>query len=224
MNLSDFKNLIASLPAELQAFRSKRKNWDRFNDNPTIAPLIEQLFCDHEEIILNRNDLRVYANGNDYGLFVMATIVWGYPRGMRGNHVGNIGARMPELIANLVNSINGIDNWNDHYSALDISGLGLSTYTKLIHFLGVHVEGLPSLILDDRLIKVAKREVFEELSRLSGLRPYNAAQRYVLYLQAMHEAAEDVEVNSEQLELFLFMFGGNLKPIIAQQAASADVD
>jgi hypothetical protein len=223
MNLTEFQPLIAALPVELQAFRSKRKNWDRFNGNPVIAPLINELFGESKELILSRSDIRGYANRNTYGLFVMATIVWGYPRGMRGNHVGNIGERMQYLVEILENSANGINDWDKHYSGIDITGLGLSTYTKFIHFLGVRVEGLPSLILDDRLIKVAKRETFEELSTLNGLRSHNAAQRYVSYLQIMNDVAGRIGVTAEQLELFLFTFGGNLKPIHAQQAAPVDV-
>jgi hypothetical protein len=105
----------------------------------------------------------------------------------------------------------GIDRWLEHYFAMDVDGLGLSTYTKFLHFLNVSVEGWPALILDDRLIKVANRGLFSELTPLQGLATHNAAESYTDYLKCMHSVAKQISVRPDALELFLFTFGPHLK-------------
>lgn len=61
MNLSDFRDLIASLRVDYQAFQSKRKNWGKFNDNPAIAPALNRIFGNEDQIIINRHDVRTYG-------------------------------------------------------------------------------------------------------------------------------------------------------------------
>lgn len=223
MNLADFAQLICALPVQFQAFRSKRETWSRFDRNTAVAQAINQIFGKSNEVLISRADLHEYAQAEDLVPFVMATIIWGYPRGMRGNHVQNLALRMPELVAHLRQAkANGIDDWDAHYSAMDIEGVGLSTYTKFLHFLRVQVGGLTALILDERLINVAKRQIFAQLEPLGCLRVQNADARYLSYLRHMYEVAKELNVEPAALELFLFMFGSNLKPPAAQPGTAWD--
>lgn len=223
MRLTEFVPLMAALPVQYQAFRSKRETWRRFDENVAIAPAINAIFGGNKDVLISRADLRDYAGAEDLVPFVMATIIWGYPGGMRGNHTQNISLRMEDLVARLGQArLNSVENWTEHYSGLDIEGLGLSTYTKFLHFLDVQVNELTALILDDRLIKVAERWLFAELEPLRGLRAHNAGQRYFNYLECMHQVAGNLEVQPAALELFLFTFGSNLKPTAAQQGAAPE--
>jgi len=213
MRLREFVPLINALPVAHQAFRSKRNTWTRFYGNQRIGPTIRNIFGEEEYVLLSRDDVFAYAAADDLDQFVMATIIWGYPRGMRGNHVRNLSQRLDELLACLRQAkSDGINDWVKHFFAIDIDGLGLSTYTKLLYFLRVQVVGLPALILDDRLIKVARREVFSELLPLTSIASHNASEKYPDYLTCMHTVAKDLSVDPAALELFLFVFGSNLKP------------
>jgi hypothetical protein len=61
------------------------------------------------------------------------------------------------------------------------------------------------LILDLRIIEVAKRSVFVEFAeRLSD-------SKYPRYLERMYEIAAEIDVPAENLEFFLFEFGRDLK-------------
>jgi hypothetical protein len=121
---------------------------------------------------------------------------------MRGNHAANIADNLAALTGLLGEARLGISNWKEHFEKVEaIPGLGLSTYTKFLNFLSVSVSGKTALILDKRIIDVAKSHVFT--ASLTG--------RYPTYLQRMHSIADILEVEAENLEFFLYEFGLNLK-------------
>jgi len=91
-------------------------------------------------------------------------------------------------------------------------GLGLSTYSKLMYFRDFKFDGIPALILDERLIRVFKNRVFQEFEMLSRISQHNAGKMYHIYLQVMFELSERYKVDGEQVEQFLFIFGNHLKP------------
>lgn len=218
MRLSEFTNLIINIPEPYQAFTSKRQTWlPHIDENNEAGRALSTIFGDHDEIALSRNDLRVLASNADLAVFVMATIIWGYPRGMRGNHVGNLINHIEDLVKILASARdNLVNDWPLHYNQVrPIQGIGLSTYTKLLSFLNIQVQGQTALILDDRIIRIAKQEIFEELAQLKHLTYQNAPNFYPAYLQCLHGIARQLVVSPEQLELFLFAFGLNLKPIAA---------
>jgi hypothetical protein len=126
---------------------------------------------------------------------------------MRGNHAANISDSLAVLVRLLDEARLGVSSWDRHYASVEeIPGLGLSTYTKFLNFLSVSISGKTALILDKRIIDVAKSGVFEEFTG------HFNAQRYPLYLQRMQSIAEALELDAENVEFFLYEFGLNLKP------------
>jgi hypothetical protein len=160
------------------------------------------------------DDLRGFASKQDLTNFVMATIIWGYTSGMRGNHVRNLIRHLGPLTLLLAEArTQPVMDWSTHYEKVrPIAGIGLSTYTKFLNFLSVQVHGHAALILDDRIIRIANQSVFDELSPLRGLNNSNAARSYPSYLMCMHNVASSLDVAAEALEFFIFEFGLNLKP------------
>ncbi len=206
--LKDFINLIAAMPTEYQSFTAKRisKNWAsilQWQDRAGRA--MRRVWGNREAIELCRADVKSLAQANDLDCFVMATLIWGYPRGMRSDHAVNICHQLPDLVKLLSKAKKGIKNWRRHFEKVgNINGLGISTYTKFLYFLGAKVEGRNALILDDTISRVGRRGVFEEFSREYSDRTY------VAYLGRMHELATTLGVSAESLEFFLFEFGLNL--------------
>jgi thermostable 8-oxoguanine DNA glycosylase len=68
-----------------------------------------------------------------------------------------------------------------------------------------------ALILDDRLLRVFQHGEFKEFEKLKNLKRTNAMSNYLYYLEIMHETAKEIGVSPENLEMFLFTFGNNLK-------------
>ena len=98
-----------------------------------------------------------------------------------------------------------------HEELKGINRLGLSTYSKLLYFSGVKVNGNPCLILDLRLIEVFKECMFEDFSSLADIRYANASKHYLKYLNLMQKMADELGTEGEKVEEFLFLFGGSLK-------------
>jgi hypothetical protein len=215
MQLAEFKNLIANMPVAYQAFASKRATWAFHIDKKNKAGnALRTIFGRSVEVTLSRSDLRNLASKPDLAEFVMATIIWGYPRGMRGNHVENLIGHIDTLTQLLgAAKAQPITSWEDHYANVGpINGIGLSTYTKFLSFLSIKVNGHSALILDDRIIRVANQDVFVDLRPLLNLSYQNAARYYPRYLKCLNTIATELSVSPEQLEFFLFEFGLNLKP------------
>jgi thermostable 8-oxoguanine DNA glycosylase len=108
---------------------------------------------------------------------------------------------------------NPISNWLSHYDRVKpIKGVALSTYTKFLHFLSVEVENHAAVILDQRIIDVVRKKVFDELAPLTGLSYDNAPRNYLRYLECLENVAQQLSVSKENIEFFLFEFGLHLKP------------
>lgn len=225
MRLSEFKKLIASMPVSYQAFTSKRVTWDsHLGGDNEAGKALRSIFGNSDEVTLSRSDLRGLASKPNLAQFVMATIIWGYPRGMRGNNVANLTNDLGQLTKLLSTARKQpVTDWNGHYKAVgEIAGIGLSSYTKFLSFLSAQVHGHSALILDDRIIRVASQGVFEELAPIRLLNTYNAGLSYPEYLSCIHSLANKLTVSAEEIEFFLFEFGLNLKPLPAQQILPAD--
>lgn len=219
MRLADFAELISNMPVSNQAFASKRSTWStHINGRDAAGSALQSVFetysIDSENIFLSRNDLRDLALQPHLGEFVMATIMWGYPRGMRGHNFKNVTSHLDALCKLLSDARScPISDWISRYENVrPIHGIGLSTYTKLLHFLSAKIEGHEALILDQRIIEVAQQSLFEELASIRGLTSTNASRLYPKYLACMDNAASLLSLPPDKIEFFLFEFGLHLKP------------
>ena len=120
MQLLEFKNLISNMPVSYQAFTSKKSTRnDHLSAAGSAGDAIRNIFGNADEITLSRNYPRRLAIGVDLAKFVMATIIWGYPRGMRGNHVANLINHFVSLTQLLSASREQpVADWNTHYDAV----------------------------------------------------------------------------------------------------------
>lgn len=89
--------------------------------------------------------------------------------------------------------------------------MGLSTLTKILYFFRFTIEGKQCLILDSRIIDVINSRFFPELIDLHEITAQNKTKKYLAYLM-MEELSKSYKFKTDQLELFLFLFGNNLKP------------
>lgn len=210
-----FRNLIANMPVNEQAFTSKRETWEKYtSDFPDLVDLINKVFGQNTTVEISRYDLFHLAENKKIREFIFSTILWGYPAGMRGLHFQSILRRLNDIEKKITSCLeeDNIHNWKEHYKTVaTIDGLGLSTYTKLLYFLKTRIESLPALILDLRLIDVFRKGIFREFTELKNIRYDNAPDRYPQYLKAMNTAAINYGLNHENIEMFLFEFGANLK-------------
>ena len=233
--LSNYSALIQNMPLDQHSATSKLITWkgkfdlDVIRDfchlqfvepRPTLSQREGELDYDDDSIIkISRGDLFKLADDikrrletTDIHKFVYATIVWGYPSGGRGKNVEyllkNIGALTDDI--EKVAREGKIRSWDSKLDGLrKIKGVGVSTYSKFLYFLRVSVEKeeQKALILDGRLMAALKEfKDFESLEEVTE-------QKYPDYLSAMHSVANkpELKVDPGKLEMFLFLFGTNLK-------------
>lgn len=208
MNLNKYKSLIQVMPILDQAFVIKSKNWEK----QLKADHLELIFEGKSEITLNREDI---ITTNRIDLFLLKTILWGYPAGMRGTHFSSIYNRLDDLGA-IINNPNRLHlNFKElaelQTNLRPFKGLGLSTYTKFLQLRGFRFDRNPALILDERIIRVFQSNIFEDFKDLSKISDYNKEQYYSSYLKCMCTCAGELSTSPEHLEMFLFTFGNNLK-------------
>jgi len=208
-----FRKLIDAMPEQEQAFTSRKRTWEKYLAADTrTSQELKSLFGDEGELEISRNDLFGYSAEGDLTRFIIATLLWGYPSGMRGNHFLNITNEINNLTGVLAEAKLGVTDWETHYSKIKaIHGLGLSTYTKFLYFLGITICGHPALILDDRIIRTINKGVFIDFQPLQKISSYNAVRNYPYYLEVMDQIAQDLGVDHGRLEMFVFEFGLNIK-------------
>jgi hypothetical protein len=213
MQIEHFRSLILNLPVKQQSFTTKRSTW--FKAENELKEINNVLFGDQLTLTNSRYDI---LETIDLKELIIKTIYWGYPNGMRGNNFVNI-INQIDLIIKEINKLKEIQNpTSEDFKNLSlkfktISGLGLSTYSKILYFSKIKFDNNPCLILDDRLIKVFAKENFIDFVELNQIRYSNAESKYLIFLKKMNEVAANLGTRGENLEQFLFIFGNNLKNI-----------
>ena len=203
MKISTYKTLISNLPVGQQSFSTKRDTWQKAQN---------EIF--NETLQVNRKD--IFNSSSSMRKLILKTIYWGYPRGMRGNHFVDI-LKNIEVLETILNEIkqqrdlktSDFDNLIKKLKC--ITGLGLSTYSKLLYFLDLSINNNPCLILDQRLIDVFNSEFYDDFSDLAKINAYNKEDKYLSYLDITNKLADELQTKGENIEQFLFMFGNNLK-------------
>ncbi|EJF08894.1 hypothetical protein [Pontibacter sp. BAB1700] len=210
-----YKELIQHLPVIHQSFTTKRSNWKNAEMKiDWLQDLNDQLFQNQSKLELSRQDLLSHTGSTRE--LIAKVIYWGYPNGMRGNHFVNILRNIVPLEEALDNIKVKINPETEDYEAVvrmfdSIQGLGMSTFSKILYFMGIKFNGYPSLILDLRLIDVFRSNVFADFAELKSMHYGNTRKHYLDYIRIMNELAERLGTSGESIEQFLFIFGNNLK-------------
>ncbi len=215
MIIRKYKELISNMPVMDRACYSKRSIWDQFaKQDRKLAEFLEGFRNNDERIVISRRDLfRLAREKGISAQFIYATIIWGYPGGVRGGYFSQIINNTNAIIRNLQEFPENIaeTNWLASYKTLnEIPGLGMSTWTKLLYFLRIRIGGVQALILDRKVVGVMQRRVFRDFTMLAKIKP-NSPEPYPSYLRVMYDTAKKLKVAEDKLEMFLFTFGNSLK-------------
>lgn len=207
--LNEYKDLILAMPVKEQAFTTKRTTWVKKID----SKILDEIFKGKSELKISRENVLTNCPLN---IFIYYVIMWGYPRGMRGQANDAEIFKNINLISEIINKPkrNSLkeEDWESIRKSLSsIKGLGVSTISKLLYFRTFKFGDFNALILDDRLLRVFQHGEFKEFEKLKNLKRTNAMSGYLFYLDVMHETAKELGVSPENIEMFLFTFGNNLK-------------
>jgi hypothetical protein len=217
--LDKYSQIIQLMPIHEHGFKTKRIIWEKYEDQNEYAWLKkynDKIFQGERERIITRGELLNFFsnNENDVNLFILLVIYWGYPSGMRNNYFEEIIKKMSTLngVITEIKDSPVIENFEVFFieKTKGMNGLGLSTFSKLLYFLNVKIEGEAALILDLRIIDILRNSIFRAKS-FEKIRYENAYKKYPEYLKYMKQRANTLNATSEQLEIFMFIFGGILQ-------------
>lgn len=221
MELIQYSNLIKLLPYKEQAFETSKATWNlkKYQGCIPFATFSKKVFVDGKARISRGELFNLCACNNVDAIF--SIILWGYPRNMRGNSFENV-LRHLNVLDNIMKGNKELSNQEFLFvrNSLKGTGIGLSTFTKLLYFFNFHIDGYRCLILDSRIINVLQQDSFKELSALNKISEVNKDSHYIGYLKLMGEVAKSCNCSVDQLELFLFMFGNNLKQVTNKTSIS----
>lgn len=212
MQVADFKDLIKNLPYLNQSFDIKKAIWGKHITSNQLS----NIFGDSDILTISRNDLLECSKSTDIDTFIIKTLMWGYPSGGRGNNIKNILSKIE--IEKLVKFIEGSKNSDINISYLkeccnNIKGMGLSTISKFTQFLDITIDSYAAVILDNRIIEAIKKGGFEEFTCFPEKKYNNAIKNYPQYIKIIDEIARKIAAKPDQVEMFLFLFGRNLKAL-----------
>lgn len=212
MELTAYINLIKQLPIEEQSFETKRETWAKYAIHPKFNQFYKETF-NNSSTIISRSDLFHAAKG-DLTFAVFSIILWGYPRNMRGNSFQGV-LENTHLFGKWIKVSQNlsVEEFEIIRKEQKGSGIGLSTFSKILYFFKITLNGFRCLILDSRIIEVLQSGKFQELDILKKITEFNKDKYYPIYLKLMAGIAEANGYSVDQLELFLFMFGNCLKPV-----------
>jgi len=214
MNIDIYKILISHLPVKQQSFTTKRTTWVKAEKEINwLKELNDKLFGEKPILTISRQDIFETAVLRET---IIKTIYWGYTGGMRGNHFVNC-LKHIDLIENTFKKLMQTDSpTTEDFNNLTktfkgITGLGLSTYSKLLYFFRLTFDDNPCLILDQRLIDVFASKTYSDFQQLISIRYDNAEKKYLDFLRLTNQVSKKLETKGENIEQFLFIFGNNLK-------------
>lgn len=210
MKITDFKDLIQNLPDKLHAFQVKRENW-KVNEHNEFIDNIFKTRGNGQVLWLNRGDL--FMSRENLKEFIFLVLMWGYPTKGRGRNIDNL---LNEK--NLDVLVNRLEQYEEEDISLEvlnqdlnIPGLGLSTITKFTQFLDTTINGNRAVILDRQIIETIRISEFEELDTLKNIKYENAIKYYPDYIRIIDQLTRELDASHDQIEMFLFMFGRNIR-------------
>jgi hypothetical protein len=214
MQLVTYTELIRQLPYKDQAFVTQGSVWKPYAKNELFRRFYQETFLKNESITISRCELFSIAEKDPHkGIF--ATILWGYPKGYtRGFNMPTLFPRFlgqVEFLSERLSTQKSTTSDELKYMLSRCDGIGLSTLSKLLYFFNIKINGCRCLIMDARIIRVLHNARFIELDSFSGITEQKGKHYYADYLRSCAQLSKKYGYKPDQLELFLFMFGNNLK-------------
>lgn len=206
MKIEDYKELICALPFEDQAFLVKKEIWKNILGNSNH---VENIFEDNNSIKISRKDL---FNETNIETFIIKVLMWGYPSGGRGNNIKQFlknNNKIKEILENRQNlSFEKLKNILN-----ESKGAKLSTISKLLYFKKILIDGFNALILDQKVINSLNIKEYKDegIEKIEKINYDNAIKHYYEYLRFLNRIANKINAKPDQIEMFLFEFGTNLK-------------
>ena len=201
--MEKYRELISLIPVDNQSSKIKKEVWKKFSYKNKDS-IEDAIFGDFDEVELSRKDV---LSETDTAKKIVKVLMWGYPTGGRGNHIKNILTEIETLRDLLSNEENKDLSKDQAYDLIkkfnDISGLGASTWSKLLYFFGFSIDSKKCQIYDLKIVDSLNKKQFIDL----GTKKWKQViDDYYQYIELLNALSARMHVFPDQVELFLFSF------------------
>lgn len=236
LNLEDFKKSIKSFDNIYPMFasRSKKDVWVKIIGEEcelvdTFEKLIEVQTTGNDTFyIVSKNDVNLFyekakkGNKKEKYLFFLSILIWGYPKGGRGNHIKNI-FKAKEKLLNIFLQLKESNKYllselfelyiNSNYR---VKGLGPSTLTKIFYFMNcIDKQGIKACIMDEVMLDIFNRnnilEVKEFFNSEKITKLEQKSDHYQKYCEFLSKLAKLYSCKVDSIEDFLYYIVRNLQ-------------
>jgi hypothetical protein len=196
LNKNTFGIIIKSLPVERHVVVVHGvKRWQKLLKVKYLKEIENGYIISRKKLLNNK-----YKNNEEKCLDIL---MWGYPRGGRGNNIKKAVSRIVD-IAKVVS--NKKVTWDDYLKGFRGTGVGVATASKFAFFYKLTFEGHKALILDQQIADILETGVWgKALSSVGVYREWS--KNYIKYLKEMESLADKIKCSEAQLELSLYLFG-----------------
>jgi len=229
MKIANYKRLIQVLPYMEHAFEVKRSQWEQL----VSKEILDQIFGESDDLtqksvsnpakskdqtaMISRFEL--FHKYQNVELFILKVLMWGYPTKGRGKNIENL-----LNSSNLSKLVNALTTFNtkefitisEIKELLKIGGFGLSTLSKFLYFMRLKIGSNRALILDQRVISALNSGKFCDpgIEKFKPIKYENALSHYDDYMIFINKISKDLQAEPDQVEMFLFEYGRNLKRMV----------
>ena len=181
---------------------------------PSAVIRNNRFFDGRQEVFLTREDVFVGCASDDLGRGLLSALYWGYPKNQHGvcSHVHQNYEIIINLLRNYRNANLTLDEYHTIRNAVFVParGVNISTFSKILYFCNVRLNGNPCVIYDNRVRSkilncLSDETVFEGLRHAAHLaNPYTAYWHYVECVAAL-APAENGTIRSDKVEYVLWL-------------------
>ena len=174
--------------------------------------LCDLFFQGRDYVLVTRNDIFRARRGN-IELFILSVLFWGFPRNQKGRCTAAMNNW--DALVEWTRSVRNhkemtTDEFTNLFPIMDaIRGIGISTFSKLLYFLGAYIDGFSCVILDDmvaRGVSNLEGQEFEQI-RTAVLGRYRYYRYYTDYLTAIDNLSIDNHIPEGNVEYALWLAG-----------------
>lgn len=205
--LSELKADIINTSATAQPVKVYSKWWAKIQEcNTHIGELIKD-----GDFFVTRNEI---FEIQDDELKAIKCLMWGYPeiRRIRKNLISIFKDENWKKLLNLLSEYKEKNISAEEFASLyknlsDIKGLGPSSWTKLLYFFKVSVNGDPCLVFDRQIELYLNKKGISEIAEHPHFKKWNhnKLNDYIDYIKQMKVWADSLEIPSDKLELYFFI-------------------
>jgi hypothetical protein len=174
--------------------------------------LLASFFDDQEIVYLSRKEIFSRSRRGPTDLFALSVLLWGFPTNQHGvcghalQNWENLMEWVGHLRRNREMTLQQLEEMIPHMH--NMRGLGISTFSKYMYFMGCRINGHCCLILDDRVAKGIWNltgSEFDDLKAATQNNNHRVYRNYPAFLEAMENISTTMGVASHNLEYVLWL-------------------